>query len=88
MTDIETTLARIEERLASHVTSNGAWQQRVESKLRGIDVSLRGNGDSPGLGTRLDRIEQREAGRTKLVWVAVTAATGALAAWIKDIIGK
>ena len=58
---------------------------RIEGKLNSVvklqdehHTTLYGNG-APGLKTRVDRLEQTEATRSKLVWIAVTAAGTALA---------
>lgn len=66
---------------------------RIEGKLNAVvqrqdehHATLYGNG-APGLKTRLDRLEQTEATRSKLVWVAITAAGTAfvksLASWFR-----
>lgn len=52
-------------------------------RLDRIEVSLDGNG-KPGIKTRLDRLEQTEKGRCRLAWIAITAAGGAVIAWVSN----
>ena len=74
-------LSRIEFSLAEHIDREAIFQDRVHARLDRIDVTLRGNGSSTGFHTRLDRLERSEVGRTRLIWVAVTAGTSAIIAW-------
>jgi len=58
---------------------------RLFKKLEVIDVAIRGNG-KPGLTLRLDRVEQKEQRRGKLLWLitgaTIAALVSAVAAWI------
>jgi len=92
--DAKVILARIEGKIESHaaeltrhVGEERAWQATTSEKIGRIDASLRGNG-TPGINVRLDRIEQREKGRAKLTWIAVTSALGALAASVAAFVAK
>jgi hypothetical protein len=69
----ETTAREILERLTAIETT----QDRVVADVSAIRYAIDGNG-TPGLKIRIDRIEQREARRERAVWVAVTAAVGAV----------
>ena len=87
--DEKVILERIEGKLESHaqslekhVADQGEWEDTVSKTLTAIDRHIRGNGD-PGINMRLDRIEQREAGRARLLWVAIATALGALAAVVR-----
>lgn len=70
MDDTETNvkLARIEVHLAQLTTQIA----QVSTLLLGVD-------GKPGIVVRLDRLEQAESRRTKLLWLAVGAALTALA---------
>jgi hypothetical protein len=53
----------------------------IEGKLDRLDEALRGaasNGHRPGILTRLDRLEQNEQRRSRVLWLVVGAA-GSLA---------
>ena len=80
MDRVEVTLARIEERLSMH----GEKTEETSVVLRGIDRSLRGNG-GPGLVSRVDTLEKKEAGRARLLWLAIAAGLSALVAWVRSL---
>lgn len=73
--EIRQTLGRIEGKLDSFMKRQDEHHS-----------TLYGNG-APGLKTRLDRLEQTEATRSKLVWLAITAAGTAflksIASWLR-----
>jgi hypothetical protein len=56
----------------------------IETNLSRLNVSHHGNG-GPGINTRLDRLEQTEARRGKLIFAAVAAsivaAVGTIFSW-------
>ena len=92
---VDTILARIEGKLDAHssvllhhMDTDEKRHESVSNKLRGIDKAIRGNGGDPGINVRLDRIEQREVGRARLAWIAVSAATAAVAASFKTWLSK
>jgi hypothetical protein len=70
---VEVKLARIE----VHLT-------QLSEQLTLMTGLLVGANGSPGIVVRLDRLEQSEGRRTKLVWLALGAAGSALA---KMVIG-
>lgn len=72
-------LARIDERLAGHVEGTKTWQDRTSVKLHAIEDNMHKD------NVRLDRIEQRERGRAKLLWVAVAAAMTSAAGWMRQL---
>ena len=84
MDRVEVTLARIEERLASQVAKSEETAVVIRSDLKKIDRSLRGNG-GPGLVSRVDTLEKKEAGRARLMWLAITTAMAALVAWVRSV---
>lgn len=45
----------------------------IDGKLDRIDLAIRGNGVSPGINTRLDRLEQAAGLRGKLFLIAIGA---------------
>jgi hypothetical protein len=50
---------------------------RISDQLEHIDLILTGNGDpSKGLVVRVDRLEQKEAVRSKQLWAVWTAIIG------------
>lgn len=50
----------------------------IHTKLDKMDEAIRGNG-KPGIQTRLDRLEQDAAVRSKLLWlITASAITGAV----------
>lgn len=65
---VEVKLARIE----VHLTQLAAQLSNMTSMLVGAD-------GRPGIVVRLDRLEQSESRRTKLVWAALAAALSAVA---------
>lgn len=65
---VEVKLARIE----VHLTQLAMQLTSMTSMLVGAD-------GRPGIVVRLDRLEQSESRRTKLVWVALGAALSAVA---------
>tara|TARA_R110002020_G_scaffold47968_6_gene137164 strand:+ start:343 stop:633 length:291 start_codon:yes stop_codon:yes gene_type:complete len=79
-------LARLEAKLDSHAAHleqhcdmQDVWQCEMRLAVDGIDEALRGNG-KPGVNMRLDRVEQREVSRGRLLWVAIAAVVGG---WVK-----
>ena len=88
----ETVLVRLENKLdnhagelAGHVLREEAWQKDTTRALQGIDSALRGDNKTTGINVRLDRIEQREAGRSRLAWIAIGTAAASFAGWIKTM---
>ncbi len=75
--DEQRLLIRIDERLGHHVNSTAAWQEETTGRIKEIDIKMARD------NVRLDRIEQTEAGRAKLAWVALTAAVAAIAASVR-----
>lgn len=65
---VEVKLARIEVHLA-----------QLSDQLARMNTLLVGVNGSPGIVVRLDRLEQSEGRRTKLVWLALGAAASACA---------
>ena len=58
----------------------------IHTKLDKLDEAIRGNG-KPGIQTRLDRLEQDAAVRSKLLWlIAGSAITGAVSLVITVIL--
>ena len=53
----------------------------IKKSLSIIDKSLRGNG-KVGMVVRIDRLEQAEATRSRLLWVIATTVIGLLVATI------
>ena len=47
-------------------------------QLSQVTTLLQGTNGQPGIVVRLDRLEQAESRRSRLLWVAVSAAAGAL----------
>lgn len=72
----EVLLGRIDERLG-----------RVAEETASIRKCLEGNG-SAGLVVRVDRIEQREKGRLMVMRALLAAWLAALAAWLKEMVGR
>ncbi len=76
-------------RMACTSTDHAALERRlgaIETKLDRLDEAIRGtpaNGTRPGILTRLDRLEQTEHGRSRLLWVILGAAgtLAVTAAW-------
>lgn len=71
-------LARIDERLKTHVDSNANWQAATTVKIEHIEKCVQRD------NVRIDRIEQKEIGRARLLWIAIVAAAGSLGAWVKS----
>lgn len=65
--DVEVKLARIEVHLS-----------QLTTQLAQISAALTGSNEAPGMVVRLDRLEQAESRRAKLVWLAISAAITAL----------
>ncbi len=74
LSEISGTVQRVEARQEIHAES-------FTKRLDRIDRSLDGNGQ-PGLKTRLDRVEQHEKGRARLLWLTLTTAIAGLGSWI------
>ena len=70
------------DRLLDLCARNDAWIQHYGPMLEGIHRATYGYNGTPGITTRLDRVEQREAWRGKLLWVAISAAA---ALWAKQL---
>lgn len=83
--EIKLAIARLEVRFDDHIINEEKHQKQTVQTLDTILRLVRGNGH-PGMGTRLDRLEQREAGRAKALWIALTAGIGAVAKLIVDAI--
>ncbi len=66
--DMNVKLARIEVHLS-----------QVTTQISQVLALILGTGDQPGIVVRLDRLEQTESRRAKLVWIAIAAAATALA---------
>jgi hypothetical protein len=79
----EIILARLEEKIGAEARRSDEWREAAARKLESIDHELRGNGSRPGINVRLDRIEQRETTRAKLLWVTATAVVGS---WVKMLL--
>lgn len=76
-------LVRMDERLKNHVRQSGEWQVDTSARLGNIEDSVSGVQERQAKdNVRLDRIEQREKSRAKLLWAAVTGAVGNAVAWI------
>jgi hypothetical protein len=93
-TDERVILERIEgkleahaKQLDNHVREEVEWQTEIGKKLVTLDGFIRGNG-VPGIHIRLDRIEQLERGRAKLLWIAMAAAVSALATVVRGWLVK
>lgn len=71
-------LARIDERLQGHVAQSGVWQGEMTTRTVHIEECVAKD------NVRIDRIEQREKGRSRLIWIAVTAASASLVGWIRS----
>ncbi len=87
LTRIEGKIEAHAAQLDAHCAEQDAWQTDMGKAVRRIDENLRGNG-KPGINMRLDRIEQREKGRARLMWVAVTAAVAGFVASIRTWLAR
>lgn len=77
MSDIHERLARVEVLVSS-----------TDEKLDQVLHALHGNGE-PGMKVRVDRLEQAEKRRAKVIWAAITSAVGlATAALWKSFTGS
>ena len=75
-------LARIEAQLGEQTRALVV----ATGKLESMDDMLRGDHDTDGIIVRIDRIEQREKTRTKVLWLTFGAAMTALGAWVKKLV--
>lgn len=78
--DAKVILARIDERLGAHMETSVRWQGDTTTKIDGIETKMAQD------NVRLDRIEQREVGRARIMWMAITAAVAGLVASIKNML--
>jgi hypothetical protein len=53
----------------------------LHRKLDSLDESIRGNG-KPGINTRLDRLEQAAAKRSRIFWMIIGAIVSTAILWI------
>lgn len=74
-------LIRMDERLKGHITTSGVWQTDMSTRTEHIEECVAKD------NVRLDRIEQREKSRAKLLWAAVTGAIGNAVAYIWSKLG-
>jgi hypothetical protein len=76
-------LARLEVQHEQIITllSDASTRQRVWQES--VSEALNGNGH-PGIKTRLDRLEQAQVSRSKLLWAAISFAVTALCAALWD----
>lgn len=63
-------IQQVRDRLAEHVEETRTYQRGAAATIERIDHTLRGNG-TPGLTTRMDRVEQRAALVAKVAWWAL-----------------
>ncbi len=90
LAQISGTISRVEDRQETHAAG-------FTKRLDNIDVILQGEGGEAGLkgdvaqlkhlvGTdlpvRVDRLEQKEAGRAKLAWIAIAGGLTSALAWL------
>lgn len=57
----------------------------IHRKLDNLDTAIRGNG-KPGILLRLDRLEQSEARRNRLIWFVVGAFVTAIVSLALEIL--
>lgn len=74
-------LIRMDERLRNHVTQSSAWQGDTTQRIGHIEDCVAKD------NVRLDRIEQREKSRAKILWGAVTGAVANAVGWIWSKMG-
>lgn len=74
-------LVRMDERLKGHIKTSGRWQSDMSARTEHIEECVAKD------NVRLDRLEQREKSRAKLLWAALTGAVGNAVAYFWSKLG-
>jgi hypothetical protein len=61
---------------------------RIEGKVDGLNNAIHGEGESPGLKGRLDRVEQKQAMISRVVWAGLAPIGAAVALGFKNWINS
>lgn len=79
-------LTRLELKQEALAEERKEIRQSVDELTVEIRQQFEGISGSPGISTRLDRLEQTEKGRSRWLWLRISTSVGVIATIIVDII--
>ena len=84
--EILTQLALHSAALTAHVENEVEWQTATTEQISNIEEAIHGNG-KPGMRLQIDRLEQIESFRGRLLWLMVGAVIVIVATEIASRLG-
>ena len=74
-------------KLEAHIEKEEAWQNRADMSMGDIRDAIHGNG-KPGMKIQLDRLEQIESFRGRVLWLTLGGTIAAIVTQVAAAIGQ